>query len=294
MILIGTILLAALLLAAFGNSAAADENKEVFEENGLALTFPEAFNNDKLKGVFTPNPFGQIDDGIFYITFIYTAMSREEIAAMSEKSTEEITDDDLAVIRSRQGLLAAVYAINVSALSPENTAYLEKQKERMTEFATAGDLTYYRVNLTEESAEFLSRIEPAFQEEYRALQAAFGDVLKNAEFFAPVIPGSDLIGQVVRFEATDLDGNPVRSEDIFRDHEITMVNLWATWCHNCIDEMTGLGEMARRLAGRNVAVVGICTDADDEPEACRRILKEHNADYLNLMPIENLEELQMF
>ena len=70
-----------------------------------------------------------------------------------------------------------------------------------------------------------------------------------------------------------------------------MVNLWATWCHNCVDEMTGLGEMAKRLADKNVAVVGICMDADDELEACRAILKEHNVDYLNLMPVEGLEEL---
>ena len=265
--------------------------KAVFEENGFTLTLTEVFNKDNLKGVFSPNPLGQIDDGIFYITFIYTAMSREELDVLSEKNAEEITEADLTLVRSRQGRLAAVYSINVGILSAENTAILEKQKERMTEFAQAGDITYYRVNPDEDTEEFLSRIAPEYREEYRALQAALDDALKNAEFYAPVIPGEELIGKAVRFDATDLDGNPVRSEDIFRDHEITMINLWATWCHNCIGEMTGLGEMARRLAGRNVAVVGICTDADDKLKECRAILKEHSVDFLNLMPVENLEEL---
>ena len=117
------------------------------------------------------------------------------------------------------------------------------------------------------------------------------EALKNAEYYTPVILGEDLVGTVISFEATDLDGNPVRSEDIFKDHEVTMVNLWATWCHNCIREMTELGEMAERYAEKGVALVGICTDADDELDACREILKEHNVNYLNLMPVEDLDEL---
>jgi thiol-disulfide isomerase/thioredoxin len=150
---------------------------------------------------------------------------------------------------------------------------------------------FYRYNLedTEETLTYLSGIAPAYQEEYRTLQAAFNEVLKNAEYYTPVIRGEELVGTVISFETTDLDGNPVRSEDIFKDHEVTMVNLWATWCHNCINEMTELGEMAERLAEKNVAVVGICQDADEELDTCREILKEHNVTYLNLMPFDDLD-----
>jgi hypothetical protein len=35
--------------------------KAVFEENGLTLTLTDAFNEDNLRGVFSPNPLGQID-----------------------------------------------------------------------------------------------------------------------------------------------------------------------------------------------------------------------------------------
>ncbi len=116
-------------------------------------------------------------------------------------------------------------------------------------------------------------------------------VLENAEFFVPVIKGEELVGKVISFEATDLDGNPVKSEDLFSGHAVTMVNVWATWCHNCVEEMPGLSEMAERLAEKNVALVGVCMDADDELEACKEILNENNVNYLNLMPIKNLEEL---
>ena len=288
-------LLAVLLLASLGTSAFAEEKaegkKEVFEENGFTLTLPDAFNEENLKGHFLPYPYGQSDDGIYYITFIYNAMPKEELAILEEKSMDELTEADLALVRSKQTVMAAVYTIDVKALSAENTAILEKEKEKMTEFAKSGDLTYYLVDLSEETEKFLAGIAPAYQEEFRTLQAALVEALKNAEFFAPIIPGKDLVGKSVSFKGTDLDGKPVKSEDIFKGHEITMVNLWATWCHNCVDEMTGLGEMAKRLADKNVAVVGICMDADDELEACRAILKEHNVDYLNLMPVEGLEEL---
>ena len=287
------ILLAVLLLASLGSAAFADGQQEVFEENGFTLTYTDEFDNDKLKGTFIASPYGMIDDGLYYAAFNYVAMSDEELNLLMEKDMDEITEADMALIRSKQGTLAIVYCIDYTKVSEENLAIQEGMADKVTEIAKVGDLVFYRYNLEEDddTQAFLAGIAPAYQEEFRTLQAAFNEVLKNAEYYTPVIPGEELVGTVIRFDATDLDGNPVRSEDIFKDHEVTMVNLWATWCHNCIGEMTELGEMAERLAEKNVALVGICTDADDELEACREILKEHNVNYLNLMPVEGLEEL---
>ena len=220
-------------------------------------------------------------------------MSEEELNIIVEKEEDEYSEADRDLIRSKMGTLAVVYGIDYTKISEENLAIQESIADMVTEIATAGDVVFYRYNLedAEETLTYLSGIAPAYQEEYRTLQAAFNEVLKNAEYYTPVIRGEELVGTVISFETTDLDGNPVKSEDIFKDHEITMVNLWATWCHNCIGEMTELGEMAERFAEKNVAVVGICTDADEELDECREILKEHNVNYLNLMPVEDLDEL---
>lgn len=289
-------LLAVLLLASLGSAAFADEYQEVFEENGFTLKYTDEFRKDNLKGTFTPYPSGMIDDGLYYATFNYLAMSDEELNIIMNKDMEEITEADLALIRSKQGSLAVVYAIDYAKISEENLAIQESIADTVTEIGTAGDIVFYRYNLedAEDTLAYLAGIAPAYQEEYRTLQAAFNEVLKNAEYYTPVIKAEELVGTVISFETTDLDGNSVRSEDIFSGHEVTMVNLWATWCHNCIGEMTELGEMAERLAEKNVAVVGICTDADDELEACKEILKEHNVNYLNLMPVEDLDELLMW
>ena len=289
-------LLAVLLLASLGSTAFADERQEVYEENGFTLTYTDEFSKENLKGTFVDNPYGMIDEGLYYATFSYVAMSDEELNLMMDKDMEEITEADLALIRSKQGTLAVVYGIDYTKISEENLAIQEGIADTVTEIATAGDVVFYRYNLedAEDTLAYLAGIAPAYQEEYRTLQAAFNEVLKNADYYTPVVKAEELVGTVISFETTDLDGNPVRSEDIFSGHEVTMVNLWATWCHNCIGEMTELGEMAERLAEKNVAVVGICTDADDELEECRAILEEHNVNYLNLMPVEGLEELLMW
>ena len=286
-------LLAVLLLASLGTAAFADGWQEAYEDNGFTLTYPDEFREENLKGIFWDRPSGMLDDGLYYATFVYMAMSEEELNIIAEKGEDEITEADREQVRSKQGELAVVYAIDYAKISEENLAIHESIADTVTEVAKVGDIVFYRYNLedAEDTLTYLAGIAPAYQEEFRALQAAFNEALKNAEYYTPVILGEDLVGTVISFEATDLDGNPVRSEDIFKDHDVTMVNLWATWCHNCIREMTELGEMAERYAEKGVAVVGICTDADDELDACREILKEHNVNYLNLMPVEDLDEL---
>ena len=70
-----------------------------------------------------------------------------------------------------------------------------------------------------------------------------------------------------------------------------LLYLWATWCGNCVNELTELAEMNRRLADKNVAVIGICTDANTRPDECKALIAEHEVDYLNLMPIDDLDEI---
>ena len=271
------LLLAVLLLASFSTTAFAEEDRVVIQEVGLTLTFPDEFKEENMKGTFTPYPSGELDEGLYYVSFIYNAMPKEELAILSEKDMDELTEADLALVRSKQSLLAALYVIDFSLLSERNLAILEEEtgSNKMAEFTKNGDVTTYLCNLDEQTAGFLPNIAPAYQEEFRTLQASLLEVLKNAELYKPVVPGKNLVGKTISFKGTDLDGKPVKSKDIFKDHEITMVN----------------GEMARSLADKNVAVVGICMDADDQLEQCRAILEEYNVDYLNLMPVEDLEEL---
>ena len=212
-------LLAVLLLASLSTSAFADGRQKVYEDIGITLTYTDEFNEENLKGVFDDRPSGKIDDGLYYATFIYYAMSEEELNIIVEKEEDEYSEADRDLIRSKMGTLAVVYGIDYTKISEENLAIQESIADMVTEIATAGDVVFYRYNLedAEETLTYLSGIAPAYQEEYRTLQAAFNEVLKNAEYYTPVIRGEELVGTVISFETTDLDGNPVKSEDIFKD-----------------------------------------------------------------------------
>jgi thiol-disulfide isomerase/thioredoxin len=107
-------------------------------------------------------------------------------------------------------------------------------------------------------------------------------------------------GLLSSFTATDLDGNQV-DESIFADHKLTMINIWATFCSPCINEMPELGELNAEYAGEGFQVVGIAIDtlnsdgsvSDSQVELAREIVDETDADYLHHLPSSDLIRLKL-
>jgi thiol-disulfide isomerase/thioredoxin len=105
-------------------------------------------------------------------------------------------------------------------------------------------------------------------------------------------PASD--GIMSDFTAADLDGNAV-DQSIFSGHKLTMVNIWATFCGPCINEMPELGDLNRDLADKGFQVVGIVADASDGKtvdnslvKTARDIIGQTGADYLHILPSTDL------
>lgn len=93
------------------------------------------------------------------------------------------------------------------------------------------------------------------------------------------------------FKTTDLNGNKVTS-DVFSQNKLTMVNIWATWCGPCIDEMPEISKLYNELpTGTNV--ISICTDAGDNKESldiAKEVMKKSNAKFKTLIPDEVLKK----
>lgn len=88
------------------------------------------------------------------------------------------------------------------------------------------------------------------------------------------------------FRTVDLDGNVV-TETIFESYDLTMVNIWATWCGYCVYEMPELARLQNMLP-ENVNLISICDDAADEPELAASILNASGCSFQTLAASEEM------
>ncbi|MBW9155637.1 TlpA family protein disulfide reductase [Clostridium tagluense] len=94
----------------------------------------------------------------------------------------------------------------------------------------------------------------------------------------------------LKFKLKDLDGNEVSSE-IFNKNKLTMVNLWATYCGYCIDEMPILQSLNQELANDKFGILGVvgdvyAKDAVDKTllEKAKKIVAEKGVLFTNVIP----------
>lgn len=93
----------------------------------------------------------------------------------------------------------------------------------------------------------------------------------------------------VSFEATDLEGNKVTGE-IFSQSKLTMVNVWATYCNPCLNEMPELGELAAEYEQEEFQIIGIVSDVVEgsDQTLVESLVQETGADYPHLLLNESI------
>ena len=232
---------------------------------GVRLTLPPAF--EEHEGVVLNTAAHKLPDRELYnVSFLYFGLSAEEweeLLTLEELKwdrtfTEEQAKryDDL----DRQsaflpGLLCGEDEGEVEALR----LYAEEAGAPFGELTKIGEANGYSYFYYEEGDTRIADLRPEFAEEARKIAADIKEAAMKAEFFAPTEPEEpeDLwSGKELRFETTDLDGNPVVQE-------------------------------------KNGAIIGILSDADDAETIAlgKELLTENGADYLNLTLPAALDEL---
>ena len=92
------------------------------------------------------------------------------------------------------------------------------------------------------------------------------------------------------FETTDTKGNKI-TEKIFADKDITMVNVWGTFCGPCINEMPELQKIYESLP-KNANLIGIVADVPegmkDGVDNANYIEKQTGVKYTNLTLSDSL------
>lgn len=90
------------------------------------------------------------------------------------------------------------------------------------------------------------------------------------------------------FSAKDTHGRAV-DDNIFKDHKLTVVNLWGTFCGPCIEEMPDLQKISEAYSDKDVQVIGIVTDGENNDETTK-MLEELKVTYLNIIPDKVLND----
>ena len=88
------------------------------------------------------------------------------------------------------------------------------------------------------------------------------------------------------FEGKDLDGNEVKSDELFSANAVTVVNFWFTTCSPCVGELGDLDALNKELAGKGGALIGInafTLDGDETAIAdAKDVLAKKGATYQNV------------
>lgn len=84
-----------------------------------------------------------------------------------------------------------------------------------------------------------------------------------------------------------LDGTPI-TENVFGGARVVMVNVWATFCVPCINEMPELGKLAAEYAPEDLKIIGLVGDVTNKSTLAKAlaIAESTGADYLHLLPTQ--------
>ena len=118
--------------------------------------------------------------------------------------------------------------------------------------------------MLKESATEISNIEnklTALEEKYPEIvqQSMDGDMSMPAGSDTSTPPDDGSMQKFPAFEGKDLDGNTVKSDELFSANAVTVVNFWFTTCNPCVGELAELDALNKELAEKGGALIGVNT-----------------------------------
>ena len=142
-----------------------------------------------------------------------------------------------------------------------------------------------------ESATEISKIEnrlTELEEKYPEImqKSMDGDMSMPAGSDTSNPPDDGSMQKFPAFEGKDLDGNTVKSDELFSANAVTVVNFWFTTCNPCVGELSELDALNKELAKKGGALIGVNTFTLDGDEAviseAKDVLAKKGATYQNV------------
>ena len=142
-----------------------------------------------------------------------------------------------------------------------------------------------------ESATEISNIEnrlTELEEKYPEImqKSMDGDMSMPAGSDTSTPPDDGSMQKFPAFEGKDLDGNTVKSDELFSANAVTVVNFWFTTCNPCVGELSELDALNKELAEKGGSLIGVNTFTLDGDEAAiseaKDVLAKKGATYQNV------------
>ena len=142
-----------------------------------------------------------------------------------------------------------------------------------------------------ESATEISNIEnklTELEEKYPEImqKSMDGDMSMPAGSDTSTPPDDGSMQKFPAFEGKDLDGNTVKSDELFSGNAVTVVNFWFTTCNPCVGELAELDALNKELAEKGGSLIGVNTFTLDGDEAAiseaKDVLTKKGATYQNV------------
>ena len=142
-----------------------------------------------------------------------------------------------------------------------------------------------------ESATEISNIEnklTELEEKYPEImqKSMDGDMSMPAGSDTSTPPDDGSMQKFPAFEGKDLDGNTVKSDELFSGNAVTVVNFWFTTCNPCVGELAELDALNKELVEKGGSLIGVNTFTLDGDEAAiseaKDVLAKKGATYQNV------------
>ena len=259
---------------------------------GIRYTLPRDYS--ELEGTLVIQCNGVISYAplIYCMDVMYNTTSKADLDARldelrKKQSEDELTQEDLDAYNRTWLYIGVMLCSEMDMKSTvEAMGFLSYDAEKSSELATVDNLHFYYIAYPEEAghqtySELTASADARFVEEVNTVDADIRQALAGAEYFEPYKEIDRAEGQILSFESEDLAGNKVTSAELFSGNKITMVNVWGTWCGNCMNEMPELVEVHKEFQEKGCGIVGI----EDERKEMDAAMREYAASVLESLGV---------
>ena len=211
----------------------------------------------------------------------------EEAAAMYK----DLTEQENAILSENKALWEKVFMAADKGMTMQEDGKNYGDFLLSTIEAAKDQFTADELKLLQGEAEKIRDIEDKLtmlEEKYPevAQKSLDGDMSMPAGSDTTMPPDDGSMQKFPSFEGKDLDGNTVKSDELFSGNAVTVVNFWFTTCNPCVGELTELDALNKELAEKDGALIGVNTFTLDGDEAAiseaKDVLTEKGVTYQNV------------